>query len=250
MIRVGLLGGGFMGETHASVYKKMAGVKLTAVADRNQRKGIHLAARFGAKYFSDYQELLDANVCDVVDICLPTHMHEDSILAVVRRELHYLCEKPLTLSLEAADRIIAATREAGVKAMVAQVIRFWPEYKAIREALAGGNIGQPLAASATRLIAPPNWSDWFRDPALSGGSLFDLHIHDLDFVYSLLGSPQSIYCSGIRGDGGGWDHVFTSLNYDGPGKPGGQLDDATGIPASNGFPAERYSWLHRFPVLC
>src|SRR4029077_1658262 len=65
------------------------------------------------------------------------------------------------------------------------------------------------------------------DPSKSGGALFDLHIHDLDFVFSLFGTPRAVYAAGVRGPTGGWDHVLTSLDYD---------DKKAVIEASNALP--------------
>lgn len=213
MIRIGLLGAGFMGETHATAYAQLPGAKLTAVADRNRASGERLASEYSAKYFSNVDDLLDSGLCDAVDICLPTFLHESSFVAAAERGLHVLCEKPIVTSLEAIDRIILAARAAGIKAMVAQVIRFWPEYIVIRNTLRDDALGHPRLARATRLATPPLWGDWFRDPLLSGGALFDLHIHDLDFTYSLFGKPTSVYSVGVQGEAGGWDHVLTTLNY-------------------------------------
>jgi predicted dehydrogenase len=139
-----------------------------------------------------------------------------------------LCEKPLALSLTDADRMLAAVQRAGTKAMVAQVIRFWPEYVALRQALEAGQIGQPRLATGARLASAPGWGAWFNDPAKSGGALFDLHIHDLDFVYSLFGRPRRVYAVGTRGATGGWDHVLTSLDYG---------DRKAVLEASYAFPA-------------
>ena len=97
--------------------------------------------------------------------------------------------------------------------MIAQVIRFWPQYIQIREMLQAGTLGKPLVATALRMAEPPGWGAWFKDPAMSGGCLYDLHIHDVDFVYSLFGMPRSVYAVGTQGATGGWDHVVTSLSF-------------------------------------
>jgi predicted dehydrogenase len=119
----------------------------------------------------------------------------------------------MALTVEEADRMIAATEEAGVIAMIGQVIRFWPEYVAIRELLSSGQLGDVRAIDAVRLSAPPAWGTWFKDPSLSGGALIDLHIHDLDFIYSLCGMPDRVFATGLQGPTGGWDQVTTCLDY-------------------------------------
>lgn len=213
MIQVGLLGAGFIGATHAAAFARLERVKLAVVADANRAAADQLAARHGARACHTVAEALDDPDITAVSICLPTFLHTATVVAAAEHGKHLLCEKPLALSLDEVDRMQAAVDKAGVKAMVAQVIRFWPEYVSIREALAEGWLGAARMATGTRLASPPTWGEWFRDPAKSGGALFDLHIHDLDFVYSLFGRPQTVYAVGARGPAGGWDHVLTSLDY-------------------------------------
>jgi UDP-N-acetylglucosamine 3-dehydrogenase len=231
VIQVGLLGAGFMGATHAAAYAQLDGVKVCAVVDANTSAAERLAAPLGAKVYPGLESLLAGTPVDVIDICLPTFLHETSFLTAIEHGKHVLCEKPLALSLESADRILRAARRAGVKAMVAQVIRFWPEYVYIREALTSGRIGQPRVATAVRLTASPTLGSWFSNPQLSGGALLDLHIHDLDFVYSLFGKPYTVHAAGFQGAAGGWDHILTTLEY--PDKVA-QIEASTMMPS--GFP--------------
>jgi predicted dehydrogenase len=213
MIQVGLLGAGFIGATHAAAFAKVDGVRLAVIADANRAAADKLAAQYGARAANTIEAVLDDPGIGAVSICLPTYLHAATFVAAAERGKHILCEKPLALSLADADRMHAAAEQSGVKSMVAQVIRFWPEYVRIREALESGQLGQPRMATAARLTAPPTWGAWFADPTKSGGALFDLHIHDLDFVFSLFGKPRTVYAVGVRGAMGGWDHVLTSLDY-------------------------------------
>jgi predicted dehydrogenase len=227
MLQIGLLGAGFIGSTHAAAYAGLDGARLAAVADVNQAAADALAAQFGARACYTVDEILNDPAIDAVSICLPTFLHAATAVATAEHGKHILCEKPLALSLEDADRMAAAVERAGVKAMVAQVIRFWPEYVRIRQVLESGQIGRPRMATGARLASAPGWGAWFKDPAKSGGALFDLHIHDLDFVYSLFGRPRQVYAIGVQGATGGWDHVLTSLDYQ---------DNKAVLEASYAFP--------------
>jgi predicted dehydrogenase len=231
MLQVGLLGAGFMGATHAAAYAKLDGVRLAAVANVSRAAADTLAAQYGARAAYTIEDVLDDPDITAVSICLPTFLHPAAVIAAAERGKHILCEKPLALSLEEADRMHVAVRRAGVRCMVAQVIRFWPDYVRIREALDGGQIGQPRMVAGARLAAAPTWATWFRDPAKSGGALFDLQIHDLDFVYSLFGKPQTVYAVGVCGTTGDWEHVVTSLDY---GDKKAVLEASYALPA--GFP--------------
>lgn len=212
-MRVGLLGAGGMGHVHAQCYSEIEGARLVAVADIDHAAADSLAGQYGAEAYYDYQELLSKADVDVIDVCLPTFVHEEAVVAAAAAGRHVLCEKPIALDLAGADRMVAAVAKAGVHAMVAQVVRFTPQYAAIKDLLDRGELGRPLWASAARLSSTPRWSSWFTDPKLSGGALLDLHIHDLDYLYWLFGKPRSVFALGVVSAMGGWDHVLTTLDY-------------------------------------
>ena len=213
MVKVGILGAGNIGGTHVRGYQCLANARVVAVDDIVKAKAENMAAPLQARAYDDWQAFLGDPEVEMVDICLPTYLHKQGVLAAAQAGKHILCEKPVALSLAQVDRMIAAVERAGVKAMIAQVIRFWPHYVAIKEMLERGQLGAPIMAQAARLGSQPTWSSWFADPQLSGGALLDLHIHDLDWLYYLFGRPRSVYAVGVRSANGAWDHVLTSLDY-------------------------------------
>jgi predicted dehydrogenase len=89
-------------------------------------------------------------------------------------------EKPFALTAPECDGMIAAASASGRTFMVAHVCRFWGEYVSLVEFVQGGKIGKPLSANARRLSQLPAWATWFLDPALSGGAVLDLSVHDFD----------------------------------------------------------------------
>ena len=212
-MRVGLFGAGGIGRVHAQAYAEIEGARLVAVADIDRAAADKLAAQHGAQAYYDCQHLLGNAEIDMVDVCLPTYCHEWAVLAAAGAQKHVLCEKPMALDLASAERMLAAVEGAGVRAMMAQVVRFTPQYVVIRDLLQRGELGRPLTAAATRLAGPPRWSSWFRDPQLSGGAVLDLHIHDLDFLFSLFGRPLRVYAVGQTSAYGAWDHVLTTLDF-------------------------------------
>ena len=214
-VRIGLLGAGFMGSTHAAAYSRIAGARLVAIGDANVALADNLAAQYGARAYYSIDSLLADPDVEAVDVCLPTFLHEQCVLGAARQGKHVFCEKPVALSLEQVDRMLAAVEAAGVMSMVGQVIRFWPEYVAIRDLFRRGDLGEVRAIHALRLSPPPAWGNWFKDPARSGGAVLDLHVHDLDFIYWLCGLPKSVYAVGLQNEMGAWDHLDTSLAYPG-----------------------------------
>ena len=213
-MRIGVLGAGFMGSTHARAYRKIPGVELVGVTSRQAEKARALAAELGTQPFTDPAALIADPTVDAIDICLPTPEHPRYAIAALEAGKHVLVEKPIALTLEDAEAIRQAHRRSGRLLMVGHVLRFWPEYVAIHDFVTRGEIGRPFAAQAWRVQASPSWSKGFIDAELTGGAVVDLMIHDFDLLNWLFGRPRSVYAQGLRGPGGGWDHVFATVSYD------------------------------------
>lgn len=214
MIRVALVGAGFMGRMHAACYDALPNTTLVAVADVRKNQASDIAAGRDASVFDRLETLLDAVEVDMVDICLPTFLHEESVRAVVERGIHCVLEKPIALEPAAARRIAERVRGAGVKFMVAHVIRFWSEYEFLKQCVTDGRLGELMALSLTRVSPRPGWAwqDWNTDAKRSGAALVDLHIHDTDFVRYLLGEPNDVDSCGVK-TSYGWDYVCTNYHY-------------------------------------
>lgn len=199
MKNIGLVGMGFIGKIHYEAYQHLDNCRVKAVCKRSNHS---IAA-----VVTDYEDLLNDHEIDIIDICLPTYLHEEYIIKAAEAGKHIFCEKPLTLTLESAEHILETVRKNKVNLFVGHVLRFWPEYKAIK------SLSDIEVVYAKRLGQVPQWSTWFQDPAKSGGALFDLHIHDIDFVCYLLGEVDSVYAVGTQNKQGAWDHVMTTLTF-------------------------------------
>jgi predicted dehydrogenase len=129
------------------------------------------------------------------------------------------CEKPIALTLDDADAMLAAAERAGRFLMIGHVLRFWPEYVLAKQAIDEGRIGDVLLMSGRRMVSllagTPGADGWRRDPARSGGAVLDMQIHDLDVFCWLLGQPESIVARGLRSPDGAWNHVFTLVDFAG-----------------------------------
>lgn len=213
MVKVGIIGTGNMARTHADAYKNIPEVKLAGFVGTNESRGRQLASEYGCEYFASMESLFDRQEIEVVDICLPTDLHERFVIQSAEAGKHILCEKPFSLSLESVDRMIAAVQKAGVKFMLAQVLRFWPEYEVFKKMYDNGDLGTLNLISASRLAQHPNWGDWFKDVGRSGGGLIDMHWHDVDFMSYLLGPIESVYAIGKKFENGAWDHVVSNLTF-------------------------------------
>lgn len=213
MFKAALYGSGFITQNHIAAIQALEDVQLAAVVARNAETGAQLARENGAAYFSSLEAAKQATDMDIVIICTPTHAHHQHVVEAARLKCHVLCEKPIAMNLEDFDDMVDVCRENGVRFMVAQVLRFAPEYMAIRDQILSGRLGDMHMIYEKRLSQHPAWAKWHRDPALSGGGLWDLNVHDIDYVYSLFGRPESVYASGWKSPSGCWNHVCTSLRW-------------------------------------
>jgi predicted dehydrogenase len=213
MKNIGLVGLGFMGKTHLETYQKIGNCQVKAICTRNKVANNQIPSDYKGSFVTDYEDLLKNPDIDIIDICLPTYLHEEYLLKAANAGKHIICEKPLTLTLESANRIVDAVTRNNVRLFVAHVLRFWPEYQLMKSYSETDKLKDIEIVHASRLGQAPAWSSWFQDPDKSGGALFDLHIHDIDFVYYLLGQVDTVYAVGTKNKDGAWDHVMTTLTF-------------------------------------
>jgi predicted dehydrogenase len=211
VITVAILGGGFMGGAHAANYKALGDrVRVKTVATRVSDKAARVAESVGAQLTTDIDAAINDPEVDAVDICLPTRLHREAAEKAFAAGKHVFLEKPIALTPEDADAIIAAAGGSGAVFMVGMVLRFWPEYVELQRRVSAGELGAPLAVSASRLSPPADWNDWMADLSQSGGTPVDLMIHDFDQMNWLLGEPRSVYASEPTPG-----HVHAVVEYDG-----------------------------------
>ncbi len=202
-----------MGKTHGDAYKHLPNVELAGIADTNRQIGTEFSKKYSCRYYADPEALLKERDIDIIDVCLPSFLHEQYVVAAASMGKHILCEKPFGLSMSSVENMVRAVESSGVLFMVAQVIRFWPEYMRIKSLYDERVLGNITVLYANRLSQHPDWSDWFKDVQKSGGALFDLHLHDIDFVCYLLGEVTSVFATGKKSSNGGWNHVVSWLNF-------------------------------------
>jgi predicted dehydrogenase len=227
-MRVAVLGLGFMGSTHVKAWRNVEGVDLAAVYSSDPKKlegdlseiqgnlgttGEKLDFSSVRKY-QDIDKLLADPEIDSVDICLPTNLHSSVALAALRAGKNVLVEKPLALSGDIADEIIAEAKNRKLTLMGAQVLRFIPAYRALHEALR--NNGSPVTVHSAifrRRCAAPFWNKWLGDASKSGGGVFDLLIHDVDMAIFIFGLPAEVSATGYEELAGGVDTLNATLYY-------------------------------------
>ena len=215
MLKVGLIGCGFMGTMHANCYQNIPGVSVTAFADLRREKAEALAAGTEAVIYEDGADLIAMADVDIIDICLPTYLHTAYALKAMEKVPYVFIEKPVALTAEECAALLAKQNATGCQVQVGQVIRFWDEYVELKRILDSGVFGPVINANFRRISPRPTWGweDWLLDPVRSGGAAQDLHVHDIDFVLSLFGRPREFYSiKNTRGEKN--SYVNTLMAYD------------------------------------
>jgi 1,5-anhydro-D-fructose reductase (1,5-anhydro-D-mannitol-forming) len=229
MIRVGIVGLGFMGKMHFGCYKQNKNVQIVAICDVDKKKfnvsdgavgnikGADKPLDFtGIVLYTDFDEMLDNANLDAVSITVPTYLHCAYTLNALKRGIHVLCEKPMALNSRDAKKMVVAAKQSGKLLQVGHCIRFWPEYVKLKEIIDSGKYGKVLAANFQRLSLTPtwNWDNWMLNSSRSGGASLDLHIHDVDYIQYVFKMPKAIFSRGVKGPSGGFDHMVTNFVYD------------------------------------
>ena len=247
MVRIGIVGVGFMGMIHFLSARKARGGRVTALCSRDPKKLAGdwrgLRGNFGppgeqmdlsdVKRYSRYEELLADPDVDLIDICSPTHLHADMAVAALRAGKHVLVEKAIALTPEQADLMLRTAADTGRLLMVAHVLPFVPEFAFAAEAVRGGKYGKLLGGHFKRVISRPDWSADVGDAAKTGGPAVDLHIHDTHFIGLIAGVPAAVFSSGLARPDGSVDYLTTQYLY-GPGGPA--VSCSSGAVAMKGRP--------------
>ncbi len=216
MQKIAIVGFGAMGQMHAKCYQLIPNAELVAIVDAHPEDAKKTQKKLGLKIntYPSLAELFANEAVDAVDICLPTDLHVPLGLEAVAAGKHVFCEKPFAQTPEVAKKLVEAARKKRVYLMVGHCIRFWPEYQYLEEMIKEKKFGKLLSLSLRRRSSRPMYSkqNWLQNLKRSGGAVYDLHIHDTDYVQHLFGRPQAVTSVGTSDDSG-WSHVFTTYHY-------------------------------------
>lgn len=227
-VKIAMIGFGGIARAHYSGYQAMLKshpyLSLVAVCDivpeqmtrqikiNTSTEPVTLSADIHT--YSGVDELLANEEFDMADICLPTYLHKEYTVKMLRAGKHVLCEKPMALCSADCEEMIATANECGKKLMIAQCLRFDSPYLHLKNAVESGEYGKLKTLTMSRLSALPIWGfeQWFRDTNRSGGCILDMHIHDVDMARFLLGEPEAVSTVAYDGETR-WQWENTRLFY-------------------------------------
>jgi UDP-N-acetyl-2-amino-2-deoxyglucuronate dehydrogenase len=195
-IHFGLIGCGRIAPRHAQSLRELPGTQLVAVVDVIEKRAQYLSKEYGAEAFTDYRRVLDRRDIHVVNICVPSGLHAQIAIEAMQAGKHVIVEKPMALSLEDADRMIATSKSTGMRLCVVLQNRYNPPMVDLRRVVDEGRLGKLLLGAATvRWFRPQEYYEdgWHGTLAMDGGALMNQSIHHIDALQWLMGDVESVF---------------------------------------------------------
>jgi predicted dehydrogenase len=230
MNKVAVVGFGFMGIAHTLNILKNHDLLLAAIVDinpdlieKNLKSGIGNISTgiidpeelAGISKYSNLDECLRAEELDAVNICTHVNLHYEMTKTSLLKDKHVFLEKPFCLNVKQAEELISIAEKRKKILMIGHVVRFMPPYQQLKRWIDSQEFGKLKFLSLSRFCGLPSWGQWKEKNVkeLSGGALFDLVIHDIDYANSILGMPSEIKCNYLRGEYTNHDYISAMWSY-------------------------------------
>ena len=203
-LRTAVIGAGTIGTVHARALTELPDdIELVAVADTDLARAEKLAAEYGVEATGDIPALLARTDVDAVTVCTPSGLHADLAVAALEAGKHVVVEKPIDVSLAAADRIIAAEQRSGLTVAVISQHRFDPSTEKVMAALRAGQLGRVTSAIAShawwRGQSYYDSGEWRGTWALDGGgATMNQTVHTINLLITAVGTPVEVYAHTAR----------------------------------------------------
>ena len=190
-VRVGIIGSGFVANIHALGLHHVPNAEIVAVAGKTPGNAAEFAGRHHIpSAYDDYRELLERADVDAITVAVPNYLHEEIVTAAAAAGKHIMCEKPFARTIQEAERMLAAVRQAGVKLVYGEMLCFAPKYVRAKRLIDEGAFGRVFLVRQSEQHDGPH-SPWFWDVNLSGGGvLLDMGCHSIEFARWMLGKPK------------------------------------------------------------
>ncbi len=197
MVNFGVIGCGKIGTRHINFLKQIEGTRILAVSDLIEKRAKDAALSSNSSYFIDYKDLLKMENIDVVNICTPTGLHAEMVIDALNSKKHVICEKPMCLKTEDADRIIEASKNNSKHIFVVKQNRFNTPIRILKDALDKGMFGKIYSINANviwnRRAEYYEEEFWRGTKELDGGALATQSSHFIDVVQWIGGNVKSVF---------------------------------------------------------
>ena len=227
MVRIGIIGIGFMGMIHYYGIRKVSGAEVVAICTRDPKKlegdWTSIQGNFGPRggiedlshlqKYNRIEDLLADPDIDMVEICLPVQLHREVSIAALEAGKHVLVEKPISIRLDDAAEMVEIGKASGKHFMVAHVLPFFAEFAYAKNALESRDYGQLLGAHFKRVTSRSKKTYELEEVERSGGPGIDLHIHDTHFIQLLCGMPDAVFSQGVLAAGDFAESLTTQYVY-------------------------------------
>ena len=227
-INIAMFGFGGIARSHYAAYtalmEKGVPIRIVAVCDANAAQfqtqiainnaAFEVALGDDVHLYTQADDLIANEAFDAADICLPTHLHKEITLKLLRAGKHVLCEKPMALCSADCEEMAKTAKQVGKQLLIGHCLRFSPAYRYLKELIDRQTYGKLLDLHLHRASMSPSWSagNWLQDRQKSGGCILDTHIHDIDIANYFFGMPQAV--SSLECDAPPyWQTVSTRLFY-------------------------------------
>ncbi|GGF61611.1 hypothetical protein GCM10010912_03520 [Paenibacillus albidus] len=228
MLKIGLIGFGFMGRMHFDNYIRLISegypIGLKAICDiridelkdgkasGNMSTSQEVYDLTPYNLYDHFEKMIAAEELDMIDLAVPTYLHAEMSCFLLEKGYHVMCEKPMALNAEDAGKMAETAVRTGNKLMIGQCLRFWPGYEYLKQCVEDRRYGAVTEGYFYRGSGSPQ--GWFLDETLSGGCLLDMHIHDTDMIQYLFGKPSKVSTLGRNViPGAGQDLVSSHYYY-------------------------------------
>jgi UDP-N-acetyl-2-amino-2-deoxyglucuronate dehydrogenase len=195
-IRVALVGCGRISQTHFDAIREVDGVDLVAVCDVIEQRAQEAGDQNGVPWFTSYAKMLGDVPCDAVAICTPSGLHPQHGILAAREGKHVICEKPMAITLSAADELVHACDDNGVHLFVVKQNRLNPSVQLVKRAIDKGRFGRIYLANTTvRWTRPQEYYDqapWRGTWEFDGGAFMNQASHYVDLIQWLVGPVESV----------------------------------------------------------
>lgn len=195
-VRLALVGCGRISKNHFDAIRDVPGLELSAVCDIVEERAKEAGERQGVPWYTAYAQMLEHTACDAVAICTPSGLHPQHGILAARAGKHVICEKPMAISLTAADELVQACDDAGVHLFVVKQNRLNPPVQLLKRALDKGRFGRLYLANTTvRWTRPQEYYDqapWRGTWEFDGGAFMNQASHYVDLIQWLVGPVDSV----------------------------------------------------------